>query len=186
MGAQRVPKLGSPKSKARLQRFAELQSQEFQKRSETNEIYIPAGERLGDKVIEFNGVSKGFGDRVLIDDLSFIMPPGSIVGVIGGNGAGKSTLLRMIMGTEQPDSGSIDVGETVQVAWVDQSQGKILMEIKPFLKWFPMGRTLSVLVIMKCLHAAIVAGLILKAPISKNLLKIFLAVNAVACTLLSH
>ena len=110
------------KSKARLQRFAELQSQEFQKRSETNEIYIPAGERLGDKVIEFNGVSKGFGDRVLIDDLSFIMPPGSIVGVIGGNGAGKSTLLRMIMGTEQPDSGSIDVGETVQVAWVDQSR----------------------------------------------------------------
>lgn len=110
------------KSKARLQRFAELQSQEFQKRSETNEIYIPPGERLGDKVIEFNGVSKGYGERVLIDDLSFIMPAGSIVGVIGGNGAGKSTLFRMITGAEQPDQGSIDIGETVQIACVDQSR----------------------------------------------------------------
>jgi len=110
------------KSKARLQRFAELQSQEFQKRSETNEIYIPPGERLGDKVIEFNNVSKGFGGRVLMDDLSFIMPAGAIIGVIGGNGAGKSTLLRMIMGVEKPDSGTIDVGETVHIAWVDQSR----------------------------------------------------------------
>ncbi len=110
------------KSKARLQRFAELQSQEFQKRSETNEIYIPPGERLGDKVVEFKEVSKGFGDRVLIDNLSFIMPPGSIVGVIGGNGAGKSTLIKMIMGTEKPDAGVIDIGDTVQVAWVDQSR----------------------------------------------------------------
>ena len=110
------------KSKARLQRFEELQSQEFQKRSETNEIYIPAGPRLGDKVIEFKNVSKGYGDRVLIDNLSFAMPKGAIVGVIGGNGAGKSTLFRMLMGKEQPDSGSIEVGETVQLACVDQSR----------------------------------------------------------------
>ncbi|MGE6528886.1 energy-dependent translational throttle protein EttA [Pseudomonas sp. NPDC077382] len=110
------------KSKARLQRFEELQSQEFQKRSETNEIYIPAGARLGDKVIDFHNVTKGYGDRVLIDDLSFSMPKGAIVGVIGGNGAGKSTLFRMIMGKEQPDSGSIEIGDTVQVACVDQSR----------------------------------------------------------------
>jgi sulfate-transporting ATPase len=110
------------KSKARLQRFEELQSQEFQKRSETNEIYIPAGPRLGDKVIEFKNVSKGYGDRVLIDNLSFSMPKGAIVGVIGGNGAGKSTLFRMLMGKETPDSGSIEIGETVQLACVDQSR----------------------------------------------------------------
>ncbi|KTS77701.1 ABC transporter ATP-binding protein [Pseudomonas oryzihabitans] len=110
------------KSKARLQRFEEMQSQEFQKRSETNEIYIPAGQRLGDKVIEFKNVSKGYGDRLLIDDLSFVVPKGAIVGVIGGNGAGKSTLFRMIMGKEQPDSGTIEIGDTVQLASVDQSR----------------------------------------------------------------
>ncbi|HDZ56674.1 MAG TPA: energy-dependent translational throttle protein EttA [Pseudomonas xinjiangensis] len=110
------------KSKARLQRFEELQSQEFQKQSETNEIYIPVGPRLGDKVIEFTGVSKGYGDRVLIDNLTFSVPKGAIVGVIGGNGAGKSTLFRMINGKEQPDAGSIDIGETVQIASVDQSR----------------------------------------------------------------
>jgi len=110
------------KSKARLARFEEMQSREFQKRSETNEIYIPAGQRLGEKVIEFKSVSKGFGDRLLIDDLSFAVPAGAIVGVIGGNGAGKSTLFRMIMGTEQVDSGSIEVGDTVQIACVDQSR----------------------------------------------------------------
>ena len=113
------------KSKARLQRFEEMQSQEFQKRSETNEIYIPAGPRLGDKVIEFKNVCKGYGDRVLIDDLSFSIPKGAIVGVIGGNGAGKSTLFRMIMGKEQPDSGSIEIGESVQLASVDQSRDNL-------------------------------------------------------------
>ncbi len=121
VGAQRRQARQS-KSKARLQRFEEMQSQEFQKRSETNEIYIPAGPRLGDKVIEFKNVSKGYGDRVLIDNLSFSMPKGAIVGVIGGNGAGKSTLFRMLMGKEQPDSGSIEIGETVQLACVDQSR----------------------------------------------------------------
>lgn len=110
------------KSKARLARFEEMQTQEFQKRTETNEIYIPTGERLGDKVIEFHGVSKSYGDRVLIDDLSLTVPKGAIVGVIGGNGAGKTTLFRMITGAEEPDKGEIVKGETVQVAYVDQSR----------------------------------------------------------------
>lgn len=113
------------KSKARLARFEELQSREFQKRSETNEIYIPMGPRLGDKVLDFKNVTKGYEDRLLIDDLSFSLPQGAIVGVIGGNGAGKSTLLRMIMGTEEPDSGSIERGDTVQIAWVDQSRDEL-------------------------------------------------------------
>ncbi len=113
------------KSKARLARFEEMQSREFQKRSETNEIYIPMGPRLGDKVLDFKNVTKGYEDRLLIDDLSFSLPQGAIVGVIGGNGAGKSTLLRMIMGTEEPDSGTIERGETVQIAWVDQSRDEL-------------------------------------------------------------
>jgi ATP-binding cassette ChvD family protein len=116
------PKGRQAKSKARLARFEEMQSREFQERNETNEIYIPPGERLGDKVIEFNGVSKGFGDHLLIDDLTFSVPKGAIVGIIGGNGAGKSTLFRMISGTEQPDAGSIDIGETVNMAFVEQSR----------------------------------------------------------------
>ena len=113
------------KSKARLARFEEMQSQEFQKRSETNEIYIPAGERLGDQVIEVRNVSKAYGERVLIDDLSFVVPKGALVGVIGGNGAGKSTLFRMIMGVEQPDSGEIIIGETVKLASVDQQRDSL-------------------------------------------------------------
>lgn len=108
------------KSKARLKQFDELSSREFQKRNETNEIYIPPGPRLGDVVIEVEGVSKAFGDKLLVDNMSFMVPPGSIVGVIGGNGAGKSTLFKMITGQEQPDSGSIRVGETVQIAHVGQ------------------------------------------------------------------
>ena len=113
------------KSKARLSRFEELQSQDFQKRSETNEIYIPAGERLGDQVIEVNGVSKAYGDRVLIDNLTFAVPKGALVGIIGGNGAGKSTLFRMIMGTEQPDSGEIIIGDSVKLASVDQHRDNL-------------------------------------------------------------
>jgi len=116
------PKARQAKSKARLSRFEELNSVEYQKRNETQEIFIPPGERLGDKVIEFNGVSKGFGDRLLIDNLSFSIPPGAIVGVIGPNGAGKSTLFRMLQGKEQPDSGEIVVGPTVKIAAVDQSR----------------------------------------------------------------
>ena len=116
------PKARQAKSKARLARFEELNSVEYQKRNETQEIFIPPGERLGDKVIEFNGVSKAFGDRLLIDNLSFQIPPGAIVGIIGPNGAGKSTLFKMLQGREQPDSGSIDIGATVNIASVDQSR----------------------------------------------------------------
>ena len=116
------PKARQAKSKARLARFEELNSVEYQKRNETQEIFIPPGERLGDKVIEFNGVSKAFGDRLLIDNLSFQIPPGAIVGIIGPNGAGKSTLFKMLQGREQPDSGSIDIGTTVNIASVDQSR----------------------------------------------------------------
>ncbi len=116
------PKARQAKSKARLSRFEEMSSFEYQKRNETQEIFIPPGERLGDKVIEFHGVSKGFGGRLLIDNLSFTVPPGAIVGVIGPNGAGKSTLFRMIQGQEQPDAGEIVIGPTVKIAAVDQSR----------------------------------------------------------------
>lgn len=116
------PKGRHAKNKARLARFEEMQSQEFQERNETNEIYIPPGERLGDKVIEFTNVSKGFGNEMLIDNLSFSIPKGAIVGIVGGNGAGKSTLFRMITGSETPDSGEIVVGDTVQVAYVEQGR----------------------------------------------------------------
>jgi sulfate-transporting ATPase len=116
------PKARQAKSKARLQRYEELASQEFQKRNETNEIYIPPGERLGDLVIECAGVRKGFGDRLLIETLSFRLPPGGIVGIIGPNGAGKTTLFRMLAGMEQPDAGEIRLGPTVKLAYVDQSR----------------------------------------------------------------
>jgi sulfate-transporting ATPase len=116
------PKARQAKSKARLARFEELSSVEYQKRNETQEIFIPVGERLGSKVIEFKNVSKAFGDRLLIDNLSFNVPPGAIVGIIGPNGAGKSTLFRMLMGKEQPDSGEVDIGTTVHMAYVDQSR----------------------------------------------------------------
>ncbi len=119
------PKGRQAKSKARLARFEEMQSREFQARNETNEIYIPPGERLGDKVIELEGVSKGFNDRLLIDDLSLSIPKGAIVGIIGGNGAGKSTLFKLISGTETPDSGSVVLGETVKLAVVDQSRDSL-------------------------------------------------------------
>lgn len=114
------PKGRQAKSKARLQRFEEMQSQSYQERNETNEIYIPPGPRLGDKVIDVHNLKKSYGDRVLIDDLSFSMPKGAIVGIIGPNGAGKSTLFRMLSGIEQPDEGRIEIGETVQLASVDQ------------------------------------------------------------------
>ena len=116
------PKGRQAKSKARLARFEELSSHEYQKRNETQEIYIPVAERLGDTVIEFKNVRKAYGDRLLIDDLSFAVPPGAIVGIIGPNGAGKSTLFRMITGRETPDSGSIVIGPTVKIAHVDQSR----------------------------------------------------------------
>ncbi|MCP5146787.1 MAG: energy-dependent translational throttle protein EttA [Pseudomonadales bacterium] len=116
------PKGRQAKSKARLQRFEELQSQEFQSRNETNEIYIPPGPRLGDKVIEVRDLGKGYGDRLLFEHVSFSVPKGSIVGIIGANGMGKSTLFRILMGLEKPDSGEVIVGETVQLGYVDQSR----------------------------------------------------------------
>jgi len=116
------PKGRQAKAKARLARFEELSSYEYQKRNETQEIFIPVGERLGNEAIEFNNVSKAYGDRLLIDNLSFKVPPGAIVGIIGPNGAGKSTLFRMIAGREQPDSGEVNIGQTVKLAYVDQSR----------------------------------------------------------------
>jgi ATP-binding cassette ChvD family protein len=116
------PKARQAKSKARLQRYEELASQEFQKRNETNEIYIPPGERLGDLVIECKNLRKGYDDRLLIDSLSFNLPPGGIVGIIGPNGAGKTTLFRMLSGIEKPDGGEIRLGPSVKLAYVDQSR----------------------------------------------------------------
>ena len=116
------PKGRQAKSKARLARFEELNSQEFQTRNETNEIYIPPGPRLGDKVIEVNNLRKTFGDRLLFDDVSFTVPTGSIVGIIGANGMGKSTLFKLLMGIENPDGGEVELGETVQLSYVDQSR----------------------------------------------------------------
>ena len=116
------PKARQAKSKARLQRYEELASQEFQKRNETNEIYIPPGDRLGDLVIECTNLRKGFGDRLLIDGLNFSLPPGGIVGIIGPNGAGKTTLFRMLAGVEKPDSGGFRMGPSVKLAYVDQSR----------------------------------------------------------------
>jgi sulfate-transporting ATPase len=119
------PKGRQAKAKARLARFEELSSHEYQKRNETQEIFIPVGERLGNEVIEFKNVRKAYGDRLLIDDLSLKVPPGAIVGIIGPNGAGKSTLFRMLAGREQPDSGEVVVGQTVRLAYVDQSRDSL-------------------------------------------------------------
>ena len=119
------PKGRQSKSKARIARFEELNSQDFQKRNETSELYIPPGNRLGDKVIEVKNLCKGFIDKNLIDNLSFSVPKGCIIGIIGGNGAGKTTFLRMLVGTEQPDSGTIELGETVDLAYVDQSRDEL-------------------------------------------------------------
>lgn len=119
------PKARQAKSKARMAAFEELNSKEFQSRAETSEIYIPPGPRLGDKVIEFKNVTKSFEGRVLLDDLNLNVPSGAIVGIVGGNGAGKSTLFRMIAGTEQPDSGSIELGESVQLAFVEQLRDQL-------------------------------------------------------------
>jgi sulfate-transporting ATPase len=123
--ARQNPKARQAKSKARLQRFNELSEYEYQKRNETQEIFIPVAERLGNDVIEFKNVSKAFGDRLLIDNLSFTVPPGAIVGIIGPNGAGKSTLFRMIAGVEQPDSGEVMIGQTAKVSLVDQSRDSL-------------------------------------------------------------
>ncbi|ENO98691.1 ABC transporter ATP-binding protein [Thauera phenylacetica B4P] len=120
--ARSNPKARQAKSKARLARYEEMASVEYQRRNETQEIFIPPGERLGDKVIEFHGVSKAFGDKLLMDDVSFAIPAGAIVGIIGPNGAGKSTLFKMIEGRDKPDSGTVEIGTTVKIAAVDQTR----------------------------------------------------------------
>ena len=120
--ARSNPKARQAKSKARLARYEEMASVEYQRRNETQEIFIPPGERLGDKVIEFHGVSKAFGDKLLMDNVSFSIPPGAIVGIIGPNGAGKSTLFKMIEGRDTPDSGTVEIGTTVKIAAVDQTR----------------------------------------------------------------
>ena len=126
------PKGRQAKSKARIARFEELNSQEYQKRNETQEIFIPVADRLGNEVIEFNNVSKAYGDRLLIDNLNFKVPPGAIVGIIGPNGAGKSTLFKLIAGKEQPDSGEVKIGSTVQIAHVDQARDSLENEKSVF------------------------------------------------------
>ena len=126
--ARQNPKGRQAKSKARLARFEELSDYEYQKRNETQEIFIPVAERLGTEVIEFTNVSKSFGDRLLIDNLSFKMPAGAIVGIIGPNGAGKSTLFKLVAGVEQPDSGEVKIGKTVQMAFVDQHRDELANE----------------------------------------------------------
>ena len=120
--ARSNPKARQAKSKARLARYEEMASVEYQRRNETQEIFIPPGERLGDKVIEFHGVSKAFGDKLLMDNVSFAIPPGAIVGIIGPNGAGKSTLFKMIEGRDKPDSGTVEISVTVKIAAVDQTR----------------------------------------------------------------
>ncbi|MBS0553751.1 MAG: energy-dependent translational throttle protein EttA, partial [Proteobacteria bacterium] len=120
--ARSNPKARQAKSKARLARYEEMASVEYQRRNETQEIFIPPGERLGDKVIEFHGVSKAFGDKLLMDNVSFAIPPGAIVGIIGPNGAGKSTLFKMIEGRDKPDAGTVEIGSTVKIAAVDQTR----------------------------------------------------------------
>src|ERR1700754_1905880 len=132
------PKGRQAKAKARLARFEEMSSYEYQKRNETQEIFIPVADRLGDSVIEFNDVSKGYGDRLLIDDLSFAVPAGAIVGIIGANGAGKSTLFRMITGSEQPNKGEIVIGSTVKIAAVEQSR-EILADDKTVFEFVSGG-----------------------------------------------
>ncbi|MDD3518111.1 MAG: energy-dependent translational throttle protein EttA [Chromatiales bacterium] len=140
------PKGRQAKSKARLKRFEEISSSDYQKRNETNEIYIPPGPRLGDVVVEFDGVSKAYGDRVLYENLSFSVPRGGIVGIIGANGAGKTTLFRMLVGQEQPSNGNIRIGDTVQISYVDQSRDAldgsktVWQEISDGLDMIAVGR----------------------------------------------
>jgi energy-dependent translational throttle protein EttA len=169
------------KGKARLARFEELNSTEYQKRNETNELFIPPGARLGDKVVEVSNLRKSYGDRVLIDDLSFAVPKGAIVGIIGPNGAGKSTLFRMMSGQEQPDSGSIVLGDTVKLASVDQFRDS-MDNSKPFGKKSPAARTSCVSATPKCQAELTSVALTSKASIRASAWANCPAVSAVVCT----
>lgn len=174
------PKGRQAKSKARMARFEELNSGEHQRRNETNELFIPPGNRLGDKVIEVNNLTKSFDGRVLIDDLSFSMPKGAIVGIIGPNGAGKSTLFKMLSGTEQPDSGTIDVGETVQLASVDQFRDH-MDDNKTVFDEDQTVTILSVLITLRSKHVPMYLALTSRARISKNVLAIYPVVSVTVC-----
>ncbi len=168
------------KGKARLARFEELNSTEYQKRNETNELFIPPGPRLGDKVLEVSNLRKSYGDRLLIDDLSFSIPKGAIVGIIGPNGAGKSTLFRIIPGQEQPDSGTITLGETVKLASVDQFRDS-MDNSKTVWEEFPGGLDIMRLATPRCQAAPTLAALTLKGLIRVNALVNFPVVSAVVC-----
>jgi energy-dependent translational throttle protein EttA len=175
------PKARQAKSKARLARFEEMNSTEYQKRNETQEIFIPPGERLGDKVIEFNGVSKAFGDRLLIDNLSFSIPPGAIVGIIGPNGAGKSTLFRMIQGKEQPDSGRIDIGHRSKSPR-STNRAKAWKTTRPCSTPSPTAPTSSPSAASKCPAAPISAASTSRAATRARSSATCPAANAAACT----
>ena len=169
------------KSKARLARFEELSDYEYQKRNETNEIFIPVAERLGNEVIEFKGVSKSFGDRLLIDNLSFKVPAGAIVGIIGPNGAGKSTLFRMLQGVEKPDSGDIVIGKTAQLAFVDQSP-RAWTATRRSGKTSPEVWTTSPSASSSCLRAPTWVASTSRAMTSKRWWASSPAASAAACT----
>ncbi len=169
------------KGKARLARFEELNSVEYQKRNETSELFIPPGPRLGDKVIEVENLSKSYGDRVLIDNLNFSIPKGAIVGIIGPNGAGKSTLFRMISGQEQPDSGSITLGDTVKIASVDQFRDA-MDDSKTVWEEISNGQDIMRIGNFEIQVALMWVALTLKALTKVNVLVSYLVVNVAVYT----
>ena len=176
------PKARQAKSKARLQRFEELMSRDTQERMETAELYIPPGERLGEKVIEVDHLSKGFGDQLLIDDFECSIPQGAIVGIIGGNGAGKSTFFKMLTGVEQPDNGSVDLGDTVDLGYVDQSRDSLGGERRRSGRRSRTSRTSSGSVNTKLPRAPMSPVSISRVRISRKESVIFPAGNAIGCT----
>ena len=175
------PKGRQAKSKARMARFEELNSTDYQKRNETNELFIPPGPRLGDKVLEIQNLKKSYNGRVLIDDLSFTLPKGAIVGIIGPNGAGKSTLFRMLSGQETPDSGEIILGDTVKLASVDQFRDS-MDDSKTVFQKCPTVRTSCALAALRSHLAPTSAALTLKARINKNAWASCPVVSVVVCT----
>ena len=174
------PKGRQAKSKARLRQFDEISSSSYQKRNETNEIYIPPGPRLGDVVIEVENLKKGFGDKLLIDDLSFQLPAGGIVGVIGPNGAGKTTMFRMIEGSEQPDAGSIRLGDTVQISSVDQSRDS-LDDNKTVWEEISDGLDLIKVGNYETSSRAYVGRFNFRGPSSRKKIGVCRAANAIVC-----
>jgi sulfate-transporting ATPase len=180
--ARSNPKARQAKSKARLARYEEMASVEYQRRNETQEIFIPPGERLGDKVIEFHGVSKAFGDKLLMDNVSFSIPPGAIVGIIGPNGAGKSTLFKMIEGRDKPDSGTVEIGATVKIAAVDQTREGLANDKTVFDAISPTAPTSSPSAASRCPAAPTSAASTSRAATSRRSSATCRAASAGACT----